>query len=248
MNIRYRGTTTVPHMAPGELCFIQVRQTGMVDVIRGPSPEDFGEQLYKGIVCAIDYSTDPVRVHAVFADPCVTKHANRAVAQLDARQPPFAYMVTPRYRMQGISSFESFSLGDRCLVRIVDWDDRPETLANHGMTPDEIRQILPRELIGIWKARIIFATSTGHEVEGSRLYTVAAVIDDERIRTHENPDVRGWTGLEVPVRYTVWRATAMNQALKEGLDFLDEASTFLSEVTSDLGEDAKELWQELTGR
>lgn len=255
---RLRGITHVPFMAAGDLCFIEVNEpNGTVDVIRGPAPSDFTGS-YKGIVRSVDNAGSmPWRVNATFDDRRLVADG-ASLARLNGKQPPFTYTVTPRFRMQGLTGFGGFELGQKCIVQVVDWEQRPEMLKNPGLSPKEVRSIVPRELIGLWEARIIFATSTGHSVEGGTLYRVAAVLDDPELCAHPNKQVRYWHGRELAVGYNVWRpgvSSAYMHVTREWGHFREmvaegwgDISRDATEMGRELGKDLKGFWRELTGR
>ena len=202
---RWRGTTHVEYMGPGDLCFIRVLGTdGSMDVIRGPSPEDF-EGWYKGRVDAVEVrDSPPLSICAHFTDKRLKESDDRGMRALKGKEPPFAYEVRPRWRLQGLTGDNTLTVGEACVIQIADFDVDDALCENPGLNVDSIRRLFPTTLKGIWHGRIIQMTTSGYEVDGGRIYPVAAVIDDRRIAEHENARVRLWAGKEPPVRYNVY--------------------------------------------
>lgn len=239
------GTTHVPDMAPGELCLITIKPNGNLDVLRGPSPQDFNGE-YMGVIREVDYSGNVPRIRAVFADPRITK-SGIEIAKFDDREPPFSYTVQPRFRIQGVTNYNAFELGQPCVIQISDWDAKPHLLENPGMRPDEVRRLMPRELTGLWRGRVIFAMTTGYDVEGGKLYTIAAVLDDDRVTNHEDESVRRWAGLEVPVRYVV-RRPGIGDAALITQRFLEDPLQVLTGEWAKVEDEAKKIFDQLTGK
>lgn len=197
-----RGIPLAPHMSPGDLCIITVTTRSSCDSLGRIGPEDFvGE--FKGVVEAVDY--DNRRIKAKFTDPRLTKNRDLAIRRFDDKEPPYEYRVRPRYRIQGLSMQTGFELGQRCVVQIGHFDENPRLCENPGMTPEEVLECFPIEMVGLWEAKIIFASTKGVDMDGTIYYPVAVLLVDDRLANHENEEVRHWHGLEPPVRYNVYR-------------------------------------------
>ena len=181
-----RGKVLVPHMGPGDLCIITVTTSSSVDSIGRIGPEDFVGQ-FKGVVTAAKHGSGGIE--AKFEDRRITQNPDLAIRQYDDREPPFAYTVMPRYRMQSLTGSTALEVGQRCVVHIEDFAQQGRLCENPGLSPEEVRECFPADMVGIWEARVIQTCAQGQEVGAmAPVYPIAVILIDERIRDHENPD------------------------------------------------------------
>ncbi len=240
----WRGECHVPQMAPRDLCLIEVLRNDRCQVIGPISPDDF-EGNFKGVVRAVNPAGSTYGVTAAFADPRITQHRRQRIAVFDDREPPFPYRVTPRYRMQGMTTHDAFELGDACLILIGTFPTDGALCKNPGMSPEEIRLCCPPSLMGTWKGRIIQPMRTGYPLGASTYYSVAAVLDDERLSDHADSRVSDWMGLEPPMRYQVWKDDLTAHSALAIADGWNALQRFATEGWQALREEARALKRDL---
>jgi hypothetical protein len=215
LNEKLRGNALMTGMRISQMVEVQVCTLGTTDVIRGPSPQDFGNTWYRARLTGIGTNG---RVRAKFADPRITKHEDQGVSHFDDRQPPFRYMVRPLIRFMGTTGHISLQVGEPCVILIDDFRGKPETCANSPLGRDEILRLCPEELRGLWRGRVV-QVSLPFEGPDGRMCSVSAVLNDDNLRESGDELVRYWDGKELPFSHQVWPSGALSDgvaALSQG--------------------------------
>lgn len=210
---RFLGRTHISPMFVGDLCEIRIIRRN-VDVLNGPTHEDFGDEWYRGEVSEMgDARLSPQPVRAFFADDRIDGHSNKGVQKLTHKEPPFEYEVRPLYRMQGVTTHRNFHVGDTCIIEIGNFATDPARLMNPGLPTLEILRLFPAESFkGIWRGRVIQVSESIFETAGVMCRPIAVIFDDPRI-VEKSQLVKDWYGHEPPVKYQVHPEDARIKAM-----------------------------------
>ncbi len=232
---RFLGRTPISNMYVGDLCEMRIIRRN-VDILRGPTYEDFGEEWYRGEVSEMgDNSLSPQPVRAFFADDRIDRHSNEGVRRLTHKEPPFEYEVRPLYRMQGLTTHADFRVGDVCVIQIGDFDMDPTLCLNHGLPAFEILRLFPADSFkGFWRGRVIQVSESMFEIGGIMCHPIAVVLDDARL-LQQSQLVKDWNGHEPPVKYTVHPDNTLTKATllaTHGLKFLGKR---VRDIKNELG-------------
>ncbi|HAU65956.1 TPA: hypothetical protein DCW61_01270 [Candidatus Uhrbacteria bacterium] len=201
--VKFLGRTHMSHMSVGDFCRIKIIRRN-VDVLKGPTYEDFNDEWYRGEVSEMGNARlFPQPIRAFFADDRIDGHKNEGVQKLSHKEPPFEYEVRPLYRMQGVTTHGNFHVDDICIIKIGDFDTDPKLLLNDGLPALEILRLFPAESFkGIWRGRVIQVSESMFKTEGVMCHPIAVVFDDPRI-VESSQLVKDWCGHEPPVKYQV---------------------------------------------
>ena len=222
---RFLGRTSVSDMSVGQMCQIRIRRKN-IDILSGPTYEDFGEEWYRGEVSEMgDSRLSPQPVRAFFADERIEEHKEKKIRNLAGQEPPFEYEVRPLYRMQGLTTYGEFCVGDICVIYIGDFDIHPTLCLNHGMPTFEILRLFPAESFkGFWRGRVIQVSTSLYETDGMMCHPIAVVLEDVQLLKHP-PSIKDWYGHEPPVKYHVHPQDVRTRATmlgRQGLNLLME--------------------------